>query len=226
MDTFDCIRTRRSIRKFLPSKIPEEILYRILDAANAAPCAGNIQSWRFLITDEEDSKKVIAKACLDQDWIETAPVIVLILSDNKLLKMEHGERGEKLYDMQNAALAAGNLMLAAWHFGIGSTFVGAFTEAKLRKEFRIPDNIKIHAIIPLGYTAELPRPPGKIGINDLIHVDYWGRKLKERREELTGMIFHEAAEPRLLEKGVQLGKEIGTKVKKTIKRTRAKVKKK
>lgn len=225
MDTIDCIKSRHSIRKFMPNKIPEEILYRILDAANSAPCAGNIQNWRFLIIDKEEAKKTIAKAALEQDWIETAPVVVILLSDNKILKAEYGDRGANLYDLQNVALAVENLMLAAWNFGIGSTFVGAFTEAKLRKEFRIPDNIKMHAIIPLGYPAEMPRPPNKIELPDLTNIENWGRKLKERREELTGLIFHEAAEPRLLEKGVQLGREIGTKVKKTIKRTGAKVKK-
>lgn len=218
MDTIDCIKSRRSIRKFLPNKIPEEILYRILDAANAAPCAGNIQNWRFLIIEKEGDKKTIARAALDQDWIATAPVIVVMLSDNKALKMEYGERGEKRYGMQNAALATENLILAAWNYGIGSTVVGAFTEAKLRKEFMIPDSIEIHAVIPLGYPAEMPGPLGKIDLPDLINIEHWGRKLKERREELSGLIFHEAAEPRLLEKRVQLGKEVGAKVKKTIKR--------
>ncbi len=222
MDTIDCIKSRRSIRKFLPNQIPEEILYRILDAANAAPCAGNIQCWRFIVVDEEPAKKVIAKACLDQDWIATAPVVIIVLSDPKALKVEYGERGEKQYCIQNTALAAENLVLAAWNYGIGSTNVGAFTEAKLRKEFRIPDNIKIYAIIPLGYPAEMPRPVSKADIRTLLNIDYWGRKLKGKRAEMEGLIFHEGAEPRLLEKGVQLGKKVGAKVKKTIKRKAAK----
>ena len=62
MDTIDCIKSRHCVRKFLPNKIPEPVLYEILDAANSAPCAGNIQSWRFLIVEDEDKKKIIAKA--------------------------------------------------------------------------------------------------------------------------------------------------------------------
>jgi nitroreductase len=223
MDTLDCIKSRHSIRNFLPNKIPEEVLYRILDAANSAPCAGNIQCWRFLIVEKEAAKKVIAKACLDQNWIATAPVIILILSDSKALKMEYGERGEKLYEIQNATLAAENLILAAWNYGIGSTYIGTtFAETKLRKEFRIPDSIKIFAVIPLGYPAEMPRPVSKVDITGLIQIGNWGRKVEENREGMEGLIFHEGAEPRLLEKGQKLGKEIGAKVKKTIKRRMSK----
>jgi len=217
MDTIDCIKSRRSIRKFLPNKIPESVLYEILDAANAAPCAGNLQCWRFLIIEHEAQKKVIAKAALEQDWIATAPVVILILSDNKALKEEYGERGEKCYDSQNAALATENLMLAAWNFGIGSTFVGAFTEAKLRKEFRIPDHIKIHAVIPLGYPAEMPSPLGKIEMHDLTHIEHWGKGVSAKREAKEGLIYPTAEAPRIAEK-------LGEKARKHAKRIKEKIK--
>jgi nitroreductase len=216
MDVIDCIKSRRSIRKFLPNKIPEPILHEILDAANAAPCAGNLQSWRFLVVEKEEAKKVIAKSALDQDWIATAPVVVLVLSDNKALEEEYGSRGATLYDIQNAALAAENLMLAAWNFGIGSTYVGAFTEAKLRKELRIPDSIKIHAIIPLGYPTEMPSSPGKIDVANLTHVEHWGRHVSITREAKEGFIYPSAEAPRVIEK-------LKEKTKKTVKKIKEKV---
>jgi nitroreductase len=216
MDTIDCIKSRRSIRKFLPNKIPEPVLYEILDAANAAPCAGNLQCWRFLIIEKEDAKKVIAKSALDQDWIATAPVVVIVLSDSKALREEYGERGEKCYDAQNAALATENLMLAAWNFGIGSTFVGAFTEAKLRKEFRIPDSMKIHAVIPLGYPSEMPRPLGKIDMHDLTHIEHWGREVSLAREEKEGLIYPKVEAPRIAEKFEEKAKTQAKRVKKIL----------
>jgi nitroreductase len=223
MDTIDCIKSRRSIRKFLPNKIPEPVLYEILDAANAAPCAGNLQCWRFLIIEKEDAKKIIAKSALDQDWIATAPVVVIVLSDSKALKGEYGERGEKCYDSQNAALAIENLMLAAWNFGIGSTFVGAFTEAKLRKEFRIPDSIKVHAVIPLGYPFEMPRPLGKIDVHDLTHVEHWGREVSLAREAKEGLIYPGVEAPRI---GEKLEEKAKTKAKELKKALASKLKKK
>lgn len=208
MDTIDCIKSRHCIRKFLPNKIPEPILYEILDAANAAPCAGNIQSWRFLIVEDENKKKVIAKAALEQDWIATAPVVVLILSDPSALEEEYNKRGKEVYDVQNATLAAGNLILAAWNYGISSTFVGAFTEAKLRKEFRIPDHAKIYAIIPLGYPAEMPSPLGKIGVHNLTYTEHWERAVKESREAKEGLIYPGISAPHIIEQLKEKAKKV------------------
>lgn len=195
MDTLDCIRTRRSIRKFKPVKIPEQTLYVILDAANAAPCAGNLQSWRFLVVEELAKIKVIAKAALEQNWIATAPTVVLMLSESGQLEDEYSDRGKK-YDDQNVCLAAENLMLAAWDFRIGSCFVGSFTEARLRKEFKIPESVKIHAIIPLGYPAEFPKSPNKAGIEDLTSMEAYGDTLKHDRRFIAGIAFPEKVDLR------------------------------
>ena len=116
------------MRAFQSTKIPEEVLYRILDGANQAPCAGGIQTWRFLIVEGDNAKKVIAKAALKQNWIANAPTIILMCSEPGTLVEEFGKRAKELYDIQNTAMAAENLMLAAWNFGVGSTFIAAFTE--------------------------------------------------------------------------------------------------
>ncbi|MGB9675328.1 MAG: nitroreductase family protein [Candidatus Nanoarchaeia archaeon] len=193
MELLTCIKSRRSVRAFKPTKIPEEILHAILDAANFAPCAGGIQNWRFLVVEDESKKKIVAKAALEQEWIAQAPVIVIICSDPELLEKEYDKRGVELYDYQNAALAAENLMLAAWNFGIGSTFVGSFTEFRLRKEFRIPDSIRIHAIIPLGLPAEVPKPIQRIGIEDIVFFEEWGKVVSKEREFAAGLIFPETS---------------------------------
>jgi len=219
MDIIDCIKSRRSIRKFLPNKIPEPVLLEIFDAANSAPCAGNIQNWRFIITQEEDKIKIIAKSCLDQNWIATAPAVVIVMSNNDVLEREYGKRGVDLYSIQNVAMAAENLMLAAWNYGIGSTFVGAFTEANIRKEFRIPDDIKIHAIIPLGYPAEMPRAFGKPSLPDTVDIEYWSKEVSEERAMKEAMIYPGVSAPRILE-------QVKNKAKTTVKKIKERVKKK
>ena len=54
MDPIECIRTRRSVRKFKTTKIPDIVLYRILEAACWAPSAGNLQNWRFIVITNRD----------------------------------------------------------------------------------------------------------------------------------------------------------------------------
>jgi len=226
MDTFDCIRTRRSIRKFHPTKIPEEALYAVLDAANLAPCAGNLQTWQFLVVEDETKKKVIAEAALEQDWIATAPTVILLLSDPKMPKAEFGDKVGDTYDNQNTILAAENLILAAWNLGIGSTFVGSFTESKLRKEFRIPAAIKIHAIIPLGYPAEITRPLGRAGIEDCTHIEEWNKKIRKERRLISALVYPEKEEIRFGELAEETAKKVIEKVKKEVKKRIPKAKKK
>lgn len=214
MDILDCIRTRRSVRKFQPVRIDEKILDAILDAANCAPCAGNLQTARFLVVEDEKKKKIIAKAALDQEWIATAPVVVLVLTDPKIVKEEYGVVGEK-YDSINAALAAENLILAAWGFGIGSTFVGSFTESRLRREFKIPDSIRIHAIIPLGYPAEIPQPVAKIGAENFTYREEYGEMLKPKHKLISGFVYPEKEELRIGELAEAAGKKFAQKIKET-----------
>ena len=178
MDTLQCIKTRRSIRKFLDKKIPDSALWQILEAGNLAPSSGNIQNWRFLVVEDEAKKKMIAKAALNQSFIASAPVVVLVFSDTKVVEAKYGDRGKNLYAKQNIANAVENMMLAAWNFGVGSCWVGAFTDTLLRKEFVIPDFAEIHAIIPFGYPAEMPRMPSRLEFADVISFEKFGQTMR------------------------------------------------
>jgi nitroreductase len=171
MDTIQTIRARRSVHKFLDKKIPDEVLYAILEAGHCAPAAGNYTNWRFLVIENEEQRKLIGKAAMKQDWVARAPIIVIVCSDTIAIAKAFGERAKKFYSIQNVAAATENMLLAATNFGIGSCWVGAFAETPLRKEFQIPDDIEIHAIIPLGYPAERPAMPSKPYFAD---VCWWG----------------------------------------------------
>jgi nitroreductase len=223
MDTIDCINSRRSVRKFQNMRIPEQVLYSILDAANMAPCAGGLQTWRFLIVEEEKSRKLVARAALNQDWIAAAPTIVILCSMPKQLEVEFGKRALELYDMQNTAMAAENLMLAAWNLGVGSTFVSSFVETLLRKEFQIPNNVHIHGIMPLGYTDEMPVGINRIGVEDLVHFEKWGGKTKKELVPISAAVYPEEYEMKIGEEAEKLAKGVVEKVKRKVK---SKIKKK
>ncbi|MFX1539004.1 MAG: nitroreductase family protein [Promethearchaeota archaeon] len=58
MDIFEAIQTRRSIREFLPDKIPKEDIEKILDMGRYAPTSGNIQPWKFLLLKNINRKEI------------------------------------------------------------------------------------------------------------------------------------------------------------------------
>ena len=71
-DILDLIKSRRTIKNFLPKFVSWENVARIIDAGRHAPCAGNIQHWRFIVILEPDLKQAIAKACYEQYEIAQA----------------------------------------------------------------------------------------------------------------------------------------------------------
>lgn len=180
MQTLDCIRNRRCVRKFKDQPIEDAKLYAVLDAARWAPSSGNVQNWRFIVIEDEKHKKLVVKASLGQNWLLTAPIIVLVCSNSAPEKAYSG-RGKELYSKQNTATAIQNILLAAHDQGLAGCWVGAFTETGVRKELKIPDDVDIHAIVPLGYPAESPRAPSRIELADVLYFEKWGEA--QRGEE-------------------------------------------
>ncbi|HZA24327.1 MAG TPA: nitroreductase family protein [Dehalococcoidia bacterium] len=55
MEVYECIRTRRTTREFKPDPVPEEVVYKILQAARWAPSSGNSQPWHFIVITDRDT---------------------------------------------------------------------------------------------------------------------------------------------------------------------------
>jgi len=71
----EAIQQRRSVRSFRPDPIPQEMVLQMLEAARLAPSASNMQPWRFVVVTDTEEKKRLRQICLDQAFIEEAPVV-------------------------------------------------------------------------------------------------------------------------------------------------------
>lgn len=81
LTTKEAIEQRRSIRKFKPAPVPDELLAELLDAARLAPSGCNAQPWRFKIVTDSDTKGKLAAAAFDQPFIAAAPVVLVCCAD-------------------------------------------------------------------------------------------------------------------------------------------------
>ena len=81
LTVWEAIARRRSIRKFALNDVPDEMVERMLEAARLAPSASNRQPWRFLVVREKETKKELRRICLDQKFIEEAPVVIVCFGD-------------------------------------------------------------------------------------------------------------------------------------------------
>lgn len=171
MDIFDIFKLRRSIRAFTSKEVSEEEIEKILEAARWAPSAGNIQPWEFIVVRRPDIKREIARAALNQTFIEEAPVVIVVCADEARSSRVYGSRGATLYCIQDTAAAIENMLLAVCALGLGACWVGAFYEEEVRRILKIPRGLRPVAIIPIGHPAESPRPPHKRPLKEIVHYE-------------------------------------------------------
>jgi nitroreductase len=171
MNVLEAIKGRRSVRAFKRDDVSPEIVEKLIDAASQAPSAGNIQPWEFIIVRESKIKRSLAKAALDQSFIEEAPVVVVVCANENRSFQGYSARGKILYCIQDTAAAIQNILLFAYSIGLGTCWVGAFREDEVREILRIPSEIRPVAIVPIGYPAEAPPPRSRRPMNLIVHYE-------------------------------------------------------
>lgn len=172
MEFEEVIKNRKSVRKFKNKEVPDELIDKIIELANLSPSAGNLQARNVIIVKDRRMKERVAEICLNQSFISEAPVVFVILANLNESSSKYGERGEKLYALQDATIFASYLQLIATNYGLSSCWVGAFDEEELGKLFNLEKKLKPIAVIPLGYADENRERPPRKSINELIKGIY------------------------------------------------------
>ena len=114
-DFFETVRHRHSIRKYRPEMpVEQEKLHAILEMACAAPSAGDLQSYHIIVITDAQMRKQLSELAHGQAFIAEAPVSLLFCSEPKRAAKKYGERGEQLYALQDATIAAAYAQLAAF----------------------------------------------------------------------------------------------------------------
>ncbi len=168
MDFFDVLRARRSVRTFSSRPIEAEKLQRILEAANSAPSAGNQQSYEIYTVQPVKKRAALSQAAGAQGFVLGAP-LSLVFCAHPARAAEYGERGERLFAVQDATIACAFAMLAAAAQGVGSVWTGAFDPAAVRRVLGAPEDLLPVAILPLGYAAGAGDERTRRPLEELVH---------------------------------------------------------
>ncbi len=161
------IKERRSVRSFQKKEIPEEIVSKLIEAIIWAPSAGNLQSRKFYFIKDDQIKRDIASAALNQTFIAEAPIVVVGCADSRI-STRYGDRGVNLYSIQDVACSIMNMMLVASENGLGTVWVGAFRESAIYEILDLPRNLRPVAIIPVGYPSRIPSAPERVSIKEAV----------------------------------------------------------
>jgi len=165
MEFSELIKKRRSVRAYKDKAISEKDLNKLLEMANSAPSAGNLQAYNILVVKDKEKKSLLADAAYGQRFIEHAPIVLVFVAMSSISSKRYGHRGRELYAVQDATIAAAYAQLGAINLGFSSAWVGSFDEVKVRKMFGLAQDAKPVAIIPLGYALKEPpkMPRRKLG---------------------------------------------------------------
>jgi nitroreductase len=152
LNTFEAILTRRSIRKYKDTPIPQEFFEKIIRAGMYAPSAMNLQPWDYIIFNTPESiQQCTVSVTHGENILKQSPAAILVCGDNKT-------EPNVDYVIQNCSAAIQNMLLQIHEMGLGACWIAVYplqeVILKLRSTFGIPDHILPVALISIGYPAE------------------------------------------------------------------------
>jgi nitroreductase len=169
MEILEVLKKRHSVRKFKDKEIEKEKIQLILEAANSAPSAGNLQAREIFLVRNEQKKQELAEAALGQDFIAETPIVLVFFANPQRSASKYGQRGEELYCIQDATLSAAYAWLQTIELDLGTCWVGAFDDETVKEVLGVKEDWQPIVILPIGYPDEKPHSTPRIHLNDLVH---------------------------------------------------------
>lgn len=168
MEVKEAILKRYSVRSFQDRIIPQEMLDELLEVARLAPSASNRQDWKLIVVIDKGRRHRLAEAANGQSFIAQAPVVLAIVSLDP-------ERLMSCYVPTYAvdlAIVLDHITLMATSLGLGSCWIGAFDQFKVREVLVVPTKYKVAGLLPIGYPADSWREKERKDLSELHCYDY------------------------------------------------------
>ena len=187
MELTEAIMTRRSIRRYKPDPVADEVLERCLEAARWAPSWANTQCWRFVIVRDNETRQKLAAALKSArpegknaatEAVKGAPVIVIACAQLQQAGYYQGhpttDKGD--WYMFDVALAMQNLVLAAHAEGLGTVLIGLFDVKRVEAILGLPSGFSVVAMTPLGYPDQEARVVPRKELSEIVSYEKFGGK--------------------------------------------------
>lgn len=150
----EAIFTRRSIRRYTDRPVAAEAVTKLLEAAMAAPLAGNEQPWEFIVVTDKDAREQVTQVHAYAHMLKQSPVAIVVCADLARSKYPVD------FWIQDCSAATENILIAAASLGLGTCWLGVYPNAErvagVRRIFAIPETVVPFAIVAVGHPAEQP----------------------------------------------------------------------
>jgi nitroreductase len=173
MSIMDVIRTRKSVRAYDTGKnISDADMEKILEAGRLAPSAKNLQGWKFIVVKERALLKQLVPACKDQKFVAEAFAVIAGCSDHTDYLMTCGQPAYTV----DLAISLEHMALMAAELGIGSCWLGAFYEDRVKELLGVPNNARIVNMLAIGYPVQDLKTittTTRKDLNEIVRYDKW-----------------------------------------------------
>lgn len=199
---------RRATNHFQSADVPKEFLNAILSLAAQAPSGYNLQPWRFVVVRDAENRKRLQQAAFGQPKIAEAPVVVIALGMKEDFKkrasevfQEGARRGmgkpensdkamqgaldfvstmpQDMWVNRHVMIALTTMMLVAEAYGFDTAPMEGFDAAAVKKEFGIPDEAEVVALLAIGKMQSPDKPyPGRFALDRIVYSEKFGEGWK------------------------------------------------
>ena len=194
----EVLKDRRSIRKFETKLVRDEDLEQIIEAARLAPSGTNRQPWRFVVLKSKEDKEKIAGSVIQPFVLEAPAVFVCCLDKKAYTKGMVEKRMDELVQTNviseeaagyinqfklpekseevkipsdayiDLGIAVEHMALMAEALGLGSCWVRLINPGQIHEQLNLPDEIKVVAVLPVGYPAQSPPPRPRLDRDEIV----------------------------------------------------------
>jgi nitroreductase len=175
VNTLDSIRLRRTIRRYKPEPVPEELFRAVIEAARWAPTSGNLQPWEMIRILTPALREAIVgttyggytQSAPSQSWLLEAPELIVVCVNALRTMARYGPDGET-YARIDTAAAIQNMLLAATSLGLGAAWVGGFRADEAKVVLSLDQDLEPFGLVVLGYPSEVPPTPYRLPLEDIL----------------------------------------------------------
>ena len=180
METRECIKTRRSVRRFTAKPVSDEMIHELLEAIRWAPSWGNSQCCEVVLVRDPQLKEALT-GCLDDRNPATlgflqAPLLFVICGKMGRSGYKKGITTTMYGDwfMFDSGIAAQNLCLAAHDLGLGTVHCGNFDHQRVNEMLGLPKELRSLEMIPVGWPENVGNAPPRRELTEFVHWEKYG----------------------------------------------------
>jgi nitroreductase len=183
MQVLECIKNRRSIRRFTDQVIPDNILKELLEAVQWAPSWANTQCWEVIVVKDPALKQQLSEKIPQNNpsaqGVIQDPVVLVFCARKGVAGYKKGVQTTNKGDwyLFDVGIACQNLCLAAHEKGLGTVHIGNIDHLAIDKLLGLPDGVESVEIIPVGYPAKASIAPPRKPLEEFVFAERYGQKI-------------------------------------------------